>query len=309
MRYVSPFQELGIELDSSLGKADLHLAKKRLLAELDLSDGVTILRGSTELTKNDVINQFDKLAAIDDWDFHRLVFKDKGLLNFLQNRDWNAQIAFLKEPKYEDEAFVEFINPYFSRSYKSLILKSISNGNPDILKALLDIPASFLTYHSYNSAWYNIQLFLSNWMRNLSEIAENIKNGQIYTEVEFASFHNQSFMECLNLLPDKLRAGNIYSPNFRKFRDDYAQLIFTISEYFWNQNYYERAIELVENARFLDVSFRIERLLDKRIVWYNQQIEEIKNPPPESADWVMIWRIIMFATFLFFWWLNHYRHR
>ena len=73
MRYVSPFQELGIEIDGNLDKENLNLAKKRLLAELDLSDSSTILRGSVEMTKNDIITQFDKLASVKNWDFHRLI--------------------------------------------------------------------------------------------------------------------------------------------------------------------------------------------------------------------------------------------
>jgi hypothetical protein len=299
MRYVSPFQELGIEIDINLDKANLHLAKKRLLAELELSSDVTILRGSVEMTKNDVITQFDKLASLENWDFHRLIFADKGLLDFLQNKKWNGQFELLKLDKYNDDSFICFISPYFFECYKSLIIKNIAKGNSGILEKVLNISPRLLTGYDYETAWFLIELFLENWIETLKEIAENIKNGNNYNEEELIHFHRQSFMQCLNLLPNQ----------FEKFRDNYAELIYAISQHFWNQEERHRAMEMVANARFLDVSFRVERLLDKRIAWFDGQMHEINNPPSEHAtNWGMIAKVFMFILYIFVRWITCNHH-
>ena len=46
-QYVSPFLNLGLDLTAELDKSALNIAKKRLLAELDLSRTGTILRGAS----------------------------------------------------------------------------------------------------------------------------------------------------------------------------------------------------------------------------------------------------------------------
>jgi hypothetical protein len=187
MQYISPFEELGIEIDGNLDKNDLNLAKKRLLAELDLSASPTILRGSVEMTKNDIINQFDKLAGVKNWDFHRLVAVDKALLGFIKNKEWDEQKQLLKEPKYDSAAFIEFISPYFSESYKSLIIKHLSGRSPKNLSAVLDITPRLLTDSDHDEAWFSVEMFLDGWKENLNEIAENIRNGQQYADKELSS--------------------------------------------------------------------------------------------------------------------------
>ncbi len=178
MQYISPFQELGIEADGNFDKSTLNLAKKRLLAELDLSEKPTILRGSLELTKNDIIQQFDKLAALKNWDFHRLIAADKALLDFLQHKYWKYWIinnGLKAEPQYNDKAFVEFVSPYFLISYKSLIIKSLSNPNPQQLDSILKITPRLLTDDDHDDAWFSVESFLDGWKDNLNEMAEKVK--------------------------------------------------------------------------------------------------------------------------------------
>ena len=238
MRYVSPFQELGITADGNLDKSDLNLAKKRLLAELDLSSKPTILRGSVEMTKNDIINQFDKLNSIKNWDFHRLVLADKSLLEFVQNRKWEAKNNLLKEPKYDNPEFVEFISPYFFESYKSLIIKNIAERNAYNLKAILNISPRLLTEEDHDNVWFSVESFLNGWKDNLDEIAENVQNGRVYDDNALIPFHGKSFIECLNLLPDE----------FTYFRDDYATSLFNLSANSWNKNKHYRAVYLVKKC-------------------------------------------------------------
>jgi hypothetical protein len=292
MRYVSPFQELGIEIDGSFDKAELNLAKKRLLAELDLSEQSTILRGAIELSKDDIIKQFDKLASIHNWDFHRLVAADAALLDFVQNKAWDEKKALLQEPKYDDYHFIEFISPYFSASYKSLIIKHLSNRSPRNLQAVLNITPRLLTDHDHDEAWFSIESFLDGWKDNLNEIAENVRdvrNGQQYSDKELLPFHAKQFIQCLNLLPN----------DFIWFRDNYATALFNLSANSWNKEKHYRAIDLVKNARLLDISEETEVMLDERIAWFEEQLKRVNTSNDSSDNWSVgtIARVIFFIVF------------
>lgn len=292
MRYVSPFQELGITADGNLDKSDLNLAKKRLLAELDLSSKPTILRGSVEMTKNDIINQFDKLNSIKNWDFHRLVLADKSLLEFVQNRKWEAKNNLLKEPKYDNPEFVEFISPYFFESYKSLIIKNIAERNAYNLKAILNISPRLLTEEDHDNVWFSVESFLNGWKDNLDEIAENVQNGRVYDDNALIPFHGKSFIECLNLLPDE----------FTYFRDDYATSLFNLSANSWNKNKHYRAVYLVKNARLLDISEDTATMLDERIEWFDAELKRINNNDTVTENWSAstIARVVFFCIFFIF---------
>jgi hypothetical protein len=292
MRYVSPFQELGIAADGNLDKSDLNLAKKRLLAELDLSSKSTILRGAVEMTKNDIINQFDKLNSIKNWDFHRLVLADKSLLEFVQNRKWEAKNHLLKEPKYDNPEFVEFISPYFYESYKSLIIKNIAERNTNNLKAILNITPRLLTEEDHDNVWFSVESFLNGWKDNLDEIAENVQNGRVYDDTALIPYHGKSFIECLNLLPD----------DFVYFRDDYATSLFNLSANSWNKNKHYRAVYLVKNARLLDISDDTATMLDERIEWFEAELKRINNSDSVTENWSTstIARVVFFCIFFIF---------
>ena len=293
MRYVSPFEELGIEIDGNLNKENLNLAKKRLLAELDLSDAPTILRGSVEMTKNDIIIQFDKLASVKNWDFHRLIAADKALLDFIQHKDWSEGKQLLKEPKYDDAAFIDFVSPYFSESYKYLIIKHLSNRSLKNLTAILDITPRLLTEDDHDDVWFSVESFLEGWKDNLNEIAENVRNGQQYSDKELIPYQAKQFIQCLNLLPD----------DFMWFRDDYATSLFNLSAYSWNKEKHYRAIDIVKNARLLEISNETEAMLDERIAWFEEQIgrSNTSNSSNSSESWsgATIFRILLFVIFLF----------
>lgn len=288
MLYVSPFQALGLEADGNLDKASLNLAKKRLLAELDLSGMPTILRGSLELTKNDIIQQFDQLASLKNWDFHRLIAVDKALLDFLQQKSWTIDSRLKSEPQYNNDAFVEFVSPYFLTSYKSLIIKYLSAQNPKELAAVLNITPRLLTAEDHDDAWFSVESYLDGWKDNLNDMAEQVQNGHVFKDNEVQPFYAFNFIECLNLLPDE----------FSWFRDSYATSLYNISAYTWNKENYYRAADMVKYAQFLDVSEEVNLMLTKRIAWFDEQMKTLGKS--ESSDWKTIMRVILFVIFFIY---------
>jgi hypothetical protein len=290
MRYVSPFQELGIEADGNLDKSDLNLAKKRLLAELDLSSKSTIMRGSVEMTKDDIIKQFDKLSAIQNWDFHRLVLADKSLLGFVQDRQWHAKNYLKTEAKYDDVDFIEFISPYFAFSYKTLVIKYLTAADVYNLRTIFNISPPLLTEADRDDVWYSVESFLEVWKIDLDDISENVEQGEDYTDKTLLAYHGKSFIDCLNLLPE----------DFRYFRDDYALSLYNLSANSWNKNKHYRAAQLVKNARNLDISEDTAAMIDERIAWFDAELKRINSSDDSDSSWDIATtvRVLLFIIFV-----------
>ena len=276
MQYVSPFREIGIEIGTHLDKSGLNLAKKRLLAELELSDSPTILRGSVEMTKDDIINEFDKLAKLKNWDFHRLIAADKALLGFIQNKEWGDQKQLLKEPKYSDAAFITFISPYFYESYNTLIINYLADSDIKNLVAVLNIKPSLLTENDQAIGWFSVEAFLEDWQDNLNEIVENMANGEGYSDEELELYSGKQFIECLNLLP----------PDFKMFRDNYAESLYNLSGSSWNNEQYYRAVNILKNAQLLDIFEETQQMLAERRQLYKKD--------GHQSGYGSIFRIIIF---------------
>lgn len=289
MQYISPFDGLGIPIDGNFDKAALNLAKKRLLAELELADSTTILRGAVELTKDDIIDEFDKIGSkkIKYWYFHQLIARDKVLLNFVQNRYWDAQKRILNEPHYESKTFIKFISPYFSESYKYLIIKYLASAEPDKLKDVLNMTPLFMTKRNYKFLWFSVYSFIDNLIYKFNSIIKNEYDNPTYEKLE--SYQTEDFMKCLNLLP----------ADFSELRSKYAEFLLGFSSYIWNYEDRQNAIEIIENAQLINVSFRTERLLQKRKIWFEEQIEEL-NDPESSTRWSKAKKFQVFCVILYF---------
>jgi hypothetical protein len=138
MQYISPFVLLGIDLEEINRKPDsinVSFLRKKMLAEFELNNSVTIKTPAGELSKNDVLVVMDQLQNPQVLKFHLEIARDPILLNFLQYNGLEGD--FLNNPVYSQKEFLDFITPYFAHSYCSLIINILENegeSNPHIYK-------------------------------------------------------------------------------------------------------------------------------------------------------------------------------
>lgn len=119
MQYISPVALLETLTPGQADKKGFSLAKKKMLAELELNGGSVVTISGREFTRNDIIVFFDNLQHTDNLSYHIIVANDAVLLrfleyNFLENRD-----RFSNNELYSDAGFIEWISPYFFTSFTS----------------------------------------------------------------------------------------------------------------------------------------------------------------------------------------------
>ena len=139
MQYVSPLSFL--PTDGAYGPKELTLAKRKLMAEFELTGSTTIPIGGKELSRNDVIKLFDQLQNSGDIEFHVLVASDPVLLQFLEKQEINpGSVITITDEQFTPE-FITWISPYFSWSFRKASVKMFRDLNPEGFETLVVMPS------------------------------------------------------------------------------------------------------------------------------------------------------------------------
>ncbi len=134
--YVNPFELLNIDSSEDIEEVDARYIKRQknlLLQEIDLEDGRLSWLADINIDKSKAIGIVDELNNEKLNEYHKLIFQNKLVLNFLSRGDISF---FLAEPNDDLEAFKdslydsdfeEWFSGYFARQFDAvfkLIFKS-----------------------------------------------------------------------------------------------------------------------------------------------------------------------------------------
>jgi hypothetical protein len=305
MQYISPFQTLGIEVND-ISPEGLKLAKKKLLAELELSDTTTILRGGKEMTKDDALKAFDNLGSTADWYFHGLVAKDKPLLDFLEKQIISNKILYIA---YTNPEFIAWLSPYMAYSFQKIQLKALKEHKAGILKHLWQEMPKFLDEYALEEIEGKVEIYLRNRIEALDSIGIAIKERKRFTYLEVKDYYDAHFMDCLCVLPQQ----------FQWLRDGYAVSLYNFAVHTWNSAYYSRAIDAINAASVLQLSAYEHNLVREGLAifnsdwshyfweWEDKSAFEAKNIFMQALSWIL-WAISFPIVWLWRLWMipQHY---
>jgi hypothetical protein len=278
MHYVSPFESLGMSDFDKIDKSSLNLAKKKMLADIELSNTHTILRGGKEMTKDDIIKTFDGLSNISDWDAHRLIAQDETLLAFLENHSLTEKSAFLKADAYLDESFIEFVSPYFSSSYKKVLLECLKKHNFQLLNKLVNGTPKLMTEWAKEETDAVLESWVNAKQEQIEDITDQVEKGVRFSDKEIEPLYELNLMKCLNVLPK----------DYTWLRDKYVLVLYNLSANVWNRFQRKRARKIAYNAVILKCSPYESDLIKERCRFFEDA---------DSDSWIMIYFRMYHMTF------------
>ncbi len=112
------------------------MARKRWVAELDLSGNSTISINGQEFGKQEIITTFDRLQKDEHLAYHLAVDNDGVMRHFLETGEFTKGQQFVALREYEDEAFIQWITPYVVPAFQKLLAKSFATGTAVHVAAL-----------------------------------------------------------------------------------------------------------------------------------------------------------------------------
>ena len=283
--YQSPFRLAGITAPI-IDKKDLQLARKKLLAELELAGGTTIRINGQEVSRQEIITLFESFNDEATLGFHTTIFSDSALLHFLENGELTTDTWQAYQLNGRSE-FSLFISEYFAESVNKL-LQNILDGKAPIkdFEALFTRP-QFLTARHTEAAFLTALKFYYRRKAVVQDMAIRMENssGAHYEQVfdpvsmsdkamyvpnesvtpgEIDDWKKETNIPLLNLLPDEL---------FSELRYDIANALNNLCLIADTQNHStETAYRALLAAAAIDSNESLQEIIRGNLIIFREKL-------------------------------------
>lgn len=178
MQYINPIEILGLSNVADTTKIDIETikkAKRKLFADIDLSDNGFFEYYGLKLTKGDCEKAIDQLANNDLKEFYLYLASNKKLNSFLVNGNDDVFTYFKQDSIFKLPEFITFISTYFAPKFDKVLLNAFENGDVEKTKSILK--TSFLISQSdINIAFKGVTNHINSEIYEVDEITKEIRN-------------------------------------------------------------------------------------------------------------------------------------
>ena len=183
--YVNPIEILGLSNATDTTSIDNEIvkkAKRKLFADIDLSDNGMFEYYGLQLTKGNCEKAIDELTNNDIKEFYLYLANNKPLNEFLASGKEAIFKNFKQDSIFKLPEFIKFISPYFAPKFDKALLTAFENDNADLTKAILNT-SSLIAQTDLNSAFKSASNNIKNKIAEIDEITKDIKNEEsVYDE-------------------------------------------------------------------------------------------------------------------------------
>jgi len=287
MQYISPFALLQTLTPGQADKQSLALAKKKMLAELELNGGAVVTINGNEFTKNDIVNFFDNLQQTGNLSFHIIVANDAVLLRFLEQHFLNNGDRFSNNELYADAGFIEWVSPYFFKSFTRFAEKCLPGKDDSGWVALFSNPVLMNSLYT-EQAW---------------QIIENIVRKDLANLYSFLKSKGSRGIHSIKKLIDSrytLMLQQLPVSRFTDLRNEYGAVMMHCSIPIFNGGNKAGAMETIENAWRLAVT----RELKDHIQAKQAEMDHILRTHREAGKaggWLTVpttWRVVIIVIII-----------
>ena len=185
MQYINPIEilELSNATDTtSIDNETIKKAKRKLFADIDLSDNGLFEYYGLQITKSDCEKVIDELSNNDLKEFYLYLATNKKLNAFLVNGNSDVFTNFKQDSIFKLPEFVKFISPFFAPKFDKALLTAFENENETDTKAILNT-SLLISQTEVNTAYKSVSNNIQNKISEIDEITKEIKNEEsIYDE-------------------------------------------------------------------------------------------------------------------------------
>jgi hypothetical protein len=187
--YVNPIEILGLSNANDTASIDNEIvkkAKRKLFADIDLSDNGVFEYYGLQLTKGTCEKAIDELTNNDFKEFYLYLANNKPLNEFLASGKEVIFKNFKQDSIYKLPEFIKFISPYFAPKFDKALLAAFENDNADLTKAILNT-STLIAQTDVNLAFKSVSNNIQNKIAEIDELKKDIKNEEsVYDEENIA---------------------------------------------------------------------------------------------------------------------------
>ncbi len=276
--YVSPYELLQVEEDEETGELEIkeiQKAKKVLLQEIELEDGIVEWMPNLKIDRSRAIKLADELTDETLRYYHQQIYEYKPLLNFLSRGDFSLFLYDKDELPtgflsvfVGDQEFARWLSGIFSKQYDTLFAAALLSKNIDVIEAILDGRRFVIPEYEDKCFTTGIR-YSSDFLTDLKAEQEKVEKTKPTIQAIRFVLSNKNLGRILEVLP----------PAFQEVQADAAQMIRNISIDIYNHHgdadLAKEVLGLAENFARKSPSFRLR--LEKDIAKLNELIEKEKK--------------------------------
>lgn len=246
LNYINPYELLGINSAnlSDIDSKTVLKEKKKLLQEIELSDGDSIEHNGFRLTKSDCLKAVDDLDDKNKREFHFFIFQNKSLNDFLSKGSLMFFERYQIESIYKLPEFLDFISLYFATQYDKILTDNFKKKNIKAVSKILSVKpiTNELLFESCYKGTYSL---IKNLDTEINSITKEV-------EVKQSLFIKNNFQGLDTLIKEKIYIDiiNLLPAYFQSLRNQLAQSIRNLARDINNEPYnlYEPAYKIIEIA-------------------------------------------------------------
>ncbi|MBK7809405.1 MAG: hypothetical protein IPJ51_24450 [Saprospiraceae bacterium] len=288
MNFINPIEILELEntdiavIDNSI----LKKAKRKLFADIDLSDYGHLDYKGLSITKTDCEKVIDELENPNALEFYSHLVSNKLLNDFLINGNERLFESFKQESIYKLPEFVKFINPYFSPKFDRAILKAFSDDDEERLRKILRTQVLISTA-DLNLAFKGLSVEIQNRLQKVDAITKEIKN-------EETDYSDEDIDEVIDLVKDLFPKEllNQLPPYFQSQINKIAASINFLQLAIWNEfGNSHVALSLLEHLLELNIESVSKPTFQKNydiVKKKNEERVELEKNAPTLKKWASI---------------------
>jgi len=152
MKYLNPFaflEKMNGGPVSTEDTAAVSLLRKKMMAELELSEEKVLRAGAQWFSKNDLLLFFDELQSPGKLHLHQQIRDDNVLLVFLETGKLTG--FFNHNPLYNTPVFLTFIAPFYEPVFTTAVLDSLKQQQAPAVQQLYANPLLMDGEHQHRS--------------------------------------------------------------------------------------------------------------------------------------------------------------
>lgn len=268
MNYINPLELL--EVNSTESK-EIKKAKRRKLAEIELSDDGYIEFQNHKISKSNFLGIIDELDNSNKVSFYSYLKTDKELSNFLLNGDLSVFENGFNTDFYEQVEFKEFITPFFAQKFSEAFKNAFVNNDTYQIK-LLERASELVDKRQLETLYKPVYKLLQNTVKKLQEFAHDIEDNYDDDDVDEVLYDLKSIIE--------VRLINVLPYYFQSIRNSIGKEIRNISVNVFNElNSSEEALNIIRYAQKL----KTDNLTKSKLKEDFEKIQEIHEERLENA--------------------------
>lgn len=269
MKYLNPLTLLNNMNGGPVDMRDnaaLSLLRKKMMAELELSDDKALRINGQAFSKHELLQFFDQLQFSGVSAYHQQIAEDPVLLHFLETG--NMKGPLLDKPWYKDANFISFISPYYEPLFTVAVLNSLKQRDVTATHTLFSAPMLMDGAH-ITASYKPILRYLKVVDNELKVAIAELNEGAALVWKYLAHLVNDKLVQQLNCLPAE----------FNQWRSDYGISLINLAIAIYQKDF-KRSMTVLDLAAQLQTSdFVQERVQIRKKELQGLRKDQLRNRP------------------------------